>query len=61
MSARESKSKTQFGGSESLDPVETMRLLKAFMAITDDGGRRSLIEFAESLAMPRRSDANPPP
>lgn len=49
------------GGPASLDPVEALRLLKAFMAITDAAGRKSVIEFAERLAMTHRPDAKPQP
>jgi hypothetical protein len=57
MSERNSKSMAHFGGPASLDPVETLRLLKAFMAITNDAGRKSVIEFAEQLATVSAQDA----
>jgi hypothetical protein len=59
MSGRESKSKAHFGGPASLDPEETLRLLKAFMAITDEAGRKAVIEFAEGLAMVPPQDGKP--
>lgn len=57
MSGTESKSMAHFGGPASLDLVETLRLLKAFMAITDDTDRNSVLEFAEWMADKQGSDA----
>ena len=59
MSERGSGSIARYGGPGSLDPTETLRLLKAYMAITQQDDRERVIALAERLAAKGGNIANP--
>lgn len=50
MSGRKSSNRPQSGGPRNFDLKQSLRLLRAFIAIDDDRQRGKLLDYAERLA-----------
>lgn len=50
MTGRKSRNRPQSGGPRNFDLTQSLRLLRAFIAIDDDRQRSQLLDYAERLA-----------
>lgn len=60
MTNSESKSKARVGGRDNVDPIEGLRLFRAYLAIANPDARASALDYLERLAATQQDDTTGP-